>query len=242
MSEPTDCENSPAIGFQIPQYSDDRLVYTTEDEWTTVKYVMEVLRPFRYRTLWITKLHTVTLHHVITIYHDMFNHMDGVLRALAKMNTQWKEDLYFAVKFARQKLSKDYAEGTPMTGMVLISAQNLDPFRKLQLFRKWDKGMDINPEIETSYTTQYQDSFLKYVENEYCTKLRPLLVTKCDKLRSNDYIPSATAAQSGQSSFDPDNLSSDDEEYLTPRNVAVTTPRRRNHTAHLLIAARLFLN
>jgi len=32
--------------------------------------------------------------------------MDGVLRALAKKKTQWKEDLYFAVKFAPQKLSK----------------------------------------------------------------------------------------------------------------------------------------
>jgi len=27
--------------------------------------------------------------------------------------------------------------------------------------------MDINPEDKTSYTTQYQEAFLKYVENEY---------------------------------------------------------------------------
>ena len=44
--------------------------------------------------------HTVTLHHVITIYSDMFDHMDGILQALAMKKTQWKEDVYFAVKFA----------------------------------------------------------------------------------------------------------------------------------------------
>jgi hypothetical protein len=32
---------------------------------------------------------------------------------------------------------------------------------------KWDKGMDINSDDETSYTTQPQEDFMKYVENEY---------------------------------------------------------------------------
>jgi hypothetical protein len=44
--------------------------------------------------------HTVTLHHVITVYNDMFDHIDGVMRALAQKKTPWKEDLFFAVKLA----------------------------------------------------------------------------------------------------------------------------------------------
>jgi hypothetical protein len=48
-----------------------------------------------------------------------------------------------------------------MTGMVLISARIHAAFRKLQSFRKWDKGMDINPEDRTSYSTEYQEAFLK---------------------------------------------------------------------------------
>jgi len=120
----------------------------------------------------MSKRHTVTLHHVITLYNDMFDHMDGVMRALAKKETQWKEDLFFAVKLARQKLSKYYAEVTPTTLMLLISAPILDPFWKLRSFRQWHNGMDINPEDETSYTTHYQEAFLKYVENEYCAKHR----------------------------------------------------------------------
>jgi len=86
--------------------------------------------------------------------------MDAVMRALAKKKTPWKEDLFFAVKLARQRLSKYYAEVTHTTGMLLISARILDLLRKLRSFSKWDRGMDINPEDETSYTTQYQEAFL----------------------------------------------------------------------------------
>jgi len=145
---------------QNPQYSEYRPLFTTQDEWTIVKYVMEVLRSFRYWTLWMSKRHTLTLHHVISVYNDMFNHMDGVMRALAKKRSQWMEDLFFAVKLARQKHSKYYTKVTPTTGMLRISAHILDPFRKLRSFRKWEKGMDIKPEDETSYTTQYQEAFL----------------------------------------------------------------------------------
>jgi hypothetical protein len=149
--------------------------------------------------------------------------------------------MFFAVKLARQKLSKYYAEVTPTTGKLLISAQILDPFWKLRSFRKWDKGMDINSEDETSYTIQYQEAFLKYVENEYCTKHRCALVNKLETVLSSKLVPSATASGSYQSSFDPYDLSSDDEEYLTPNNVPETTPRRSDRAARLLTAARLYL-
>jgi len=50
---------------------------------------------------------------------------------LSKKKTELNEDLFFAVKLATQKLSQYYAEVTPTTGLLLISAQKLDPFRKL---------------------------------------------------------------------------------------------------------------
>jgi len=172
----------------------------------------------------------------------MFDHMDGVMRALTKKKTPWKEDLFFAVKLAQQKLSKYYAEVTPTTAMLLISAHILDPFWKLQLFRKWDKGMDINPEDMTSYTTQYQEAFLKYVENEYCAKHWRVPVKKHESLPSSNPIPSATASGSCQSSFDPYDVLSNDEEYLTPNNVAETTPGRSDCAAWLVTAAMLYFN
>jgi len=106
----------------------------------------------------------------------MFDYIDGVMRAGAKKMTKWKEDLFFVVKLAGQKLSKYYAEVTPMTGMVHISTHILEAFRKLQSFRKWDQGMHINPDDETSYTTQYNEEFLQDVENESkkCKIIMPL--------------------------------------------------------------------
>jgi len=169
----------------------------------------------------------------------MIDHMDGVVRALAKKKTPWKEDLFFAVKFALQKLSKYYTEVTPTTGMLLISAHIVYFFWKLRSFRKWDKRMDINPEDETSYTTHYQEAFLKYVENEYCAKLRHLPVTKSENMPNNNLSYSAMASRSGQSSYNPYDLSSDDEEYLMPNNVAETTPGWSDRAACLLTAARL---
>jgi len=102
--------------------------------------------------------------------------------------------------------------------------------------------MDINPEDETSYTTQYQEAFLKYVENEYCAKHRGVPVNKLETIPSSDFVPSATASGSYQSSFDAYDSSSDDEEYLTPNNVAETTPGQSDRAARLLTAARLYLN
>ena len=174
--------------------------------------------------------------------NDMFDHMDGVMRALAKKKTPWKEDLFFAVKFARQTLSKYYTEVTPTTGMLLISTHIRDPLRKRRSFRKWDMGMDSNPEDKTSYTTQYQEAFLKYVENEYCGKHRHFPVTKSENIQNTNPSFSAMASKSGQSSYDPYDLSSNDEEYLIPNNVAETTPGRSNCAARLLTATRLYLN
>jgi len=72
--------------------------------------------------------------------------------------------------------------------------------------------MDINPDDERSYTTQYQEAFLRYVENEYCAKHRSVLVNKYESLPRSNLIPSATSLGSCQSSFDPYDMSSNDEE------------------------------
>jgi len=50
------------------------------------------------------------------------------------------------------------------------------------------------------------------------------------------------ASRSGQSSYDPYDLFSDDDEYLMPNNVAETTPGQSDRAALLLTAARLYLN
>jgi len=149
MDGKTSCNSSPELlerAFSLreftrellnnPKYSNYRSLFTTPNEWTIVKYFKEVLWPFRYWTLRMSKRHTVKLHHIITVYNYLFDHMDGMMRALATRKTPWREDLFFPVKLARQKLCKYYSEVTPSTGMLLFSAHMLDPFQKLQSFRK----------------------------------------------------------------------------------------------------------
>ena len=70
------------------KYSDYQPLLTPQNEQTIVKYVMELLWPFRYWTPQILKWHTVTLQHVITVSNNMSDHMDGLMQALAKKKTQ----------------------------------------------------------------------------------------------------------------------------------------------------------
>jgi len=145
---------------------------------------------------------------------------------------QWKDGLCYAVKFAWQKLSKSHPEVTPPTGMHLISTHFLHPFRKLQSFRKWDKEMDLHPVDETPSTTWYEEAFLSYVENAYCAKYWCLRSIEPYSIQSNNLFLSTMASGSGHSSFDQYDLTSDDEQYLMPDNVAEMTPRQCDYAAH----------
>jgi hypothetical protein len=83
--------------------------------------------------------------------------------------------------------------------------------------------MDSHPGNETSYTTQYQEAFLMDVENEYCAKHRRVPVNQLESVPCSNFILSVTASGSYQSSFNADDSSGDDMEYLTTNIVAETT-------------------
>ena len=90
---------------------------------------------------------------------EKFDYMHGMMQDLSKNKTQWEEDLFFDVMLARQLLFKYFAEVTPITWMLHISAHILNPFQKLQSFRTWHKAQDIKLEDETFYTTHYPVDF-----------------------------------------------------------------------------------
>jgi len=83
---------------------------------------------------------------------------------------------------------------------------------------------------------------MKDDENECCAKHQRLLVNKPEDVLSSNLVPCATSSGSSQSHFDPYDLSSDDEEYQMPGNVAEMTPGRSDCTARSLTATRLYLN
>jgi len=200
--------------LQNPEFCEYWPLITTQDEWTSVKYVIEVIGPFQCRTLGMLKGPKAKLHHITIVYNDRFDHLNGVKRAVAKKLTPWKEDLHITVRLVQQKLIKYYANTTPMTAMLLILTHLLDPSCKLRSFNQCDDGMNINLDHKTSYDTQYQQASLVYVVNNCCAKHRcvPVITPEC-QLR-NSLFPSATTSGARQSSFDPYDLSSYDEEYV----------------------------
>jgi len=189
----------------------------------------------------MAKRHIVTLPGIITVYNGMFDYMDGVMHALAHKQTKWNKDLYFAVKFVRQKLSKCYTEVTSTTGMLLIVAHILQLFWKLVLFKKWHQGMDINPGNNTYSIAQFKEAYLYYVENEYFAEHRRVLVINLKNFPNNNLVSFAILHESGQCSCDIYNLSCDNEEYQIPNNVGAKTPRQNDRAVRALQGTRIYL-
>jgi len=100
--------------------------------------------------------------------------------------------------------------------------------------------MNITPEDAAFYTTQYQETILKNVENKYCAKQRHVPVSKPENELPNDLFPFVMASGSGQSSYDPYDLSSDDEEYLKLNHMPEMAPGQSDHTARFVNTTRLF--
>jgi len=62
-----------------PSYGDYWPLFTTHNKSTIVKYIMEVLWPFWYGSLWLSKRPTIAQHQVTIHNNAMFDHKDGML-------------------------------------------------------------------------------------------------------------------------------------------------------------------
>lgn len=143
-----------------------RVLHTTPQEWVALEYLMTILEPMQYWTLAMSKRRDITLHLVITLYNDMFNHFDRVISTLSHKRAEWKQDLKNATAAASSKLSAYYSDVTPESGLLMILAVILDPFTRLSIFRKWDRATrnDLEP---TSYESTYRKVFMEYYDLHY---------------------------------------------------------------------------
>ena len=80
------------------------------------------------------------------------------------------------------------------------------------------------------------------MNEEYCAQHWRVQINKSENVPSRNLVHSAVGSAWGQSSFDPTDLSSDDEEYSTPNNVAETTPGQSDRAAPLLTTITVYLN
>jgi len=101
--------------------------------------------------------------------------------------------------------------------------------------------MDINFQVETSYTTQHQEAILKYMGNKYCARHRSVTVNTQESLPRSNLVPSGTVLRSCQSFSYPYDLCSDDKGFLPSDTMAQCTPGRSDRVSRLFTAASLYL-
>lgn len=102
--------------------------------------------------------------------------------------------------------------------------------------------MNMSCEDKMSQTTQYLDTWWKYVETKYCLYHWWHCVIIPENVQRSNLFRIAKASPICQLSFNPSNSSRDDEEYLICKYVAEWTSRRTGHVSHVLTAAQLCLN
>ena len=115
-------------------------------------------------------------------------------------------------------------------------------FLEVTIIQEVGQGKGYSSWGSELYTTQYQEAFLKYVENEYSAKHQQISAIIPETLPGLKIFPSAKAGGFGQSSLGTYDLCCDEENYVTPKSLGETTPRWSDYTALLLTAARLDLN
>jgi hypothetical protein len=72
----------PVIWPCIKCYPEFAALYITSDEWAAVDYLLQVLSPFNHWTLWMSKRYAITLHKLIKLYNDIFNHIEDIIGRL----------------------------------------------------------------------------------------------------------------------------------------------------------------
>jgi len=102
--------------------------------------------------------------------------------------------------------------------------------------------MDITPDDGTFYSIQYQANLLMYMDNKYYAKLGHIPVITPETISSSSLFSCTLTSRSGQCAYNPNDMSSNDEKYLMPKNVAEMPPARSHSAARLMTPTKLCFN
>lgn len=81
----------------------------SEEEWRQVEYLL-LTKPFFDFTNMLSKTRDVTIHHIFSIYNNLFNYLDLAKKKLQRKSAPWKKKMLSALTAADAKLSKYYRE------------------------------------------------------------------------------------------------------------------------------------
>jgi hypothetical protein len=162
-----------------PEYA---MLRTSKCEWRVIEYIIHVTQPFHYWTLWMSMRHNVTIHRVIRIYNQLFDHLDGCVQKLTNKRSEWKKDV--------------------KSGLIYILAHCLDPTQKFKVFKIWD--MDEN--YATHYEQDYKKAVLDYFKKNYAPSPSPSPATP----ENTTIQPTQRHRKERRAAFDSDESSDED--------------------------------
>src|SRR5437588_6818709 len=140
----------------IREYERYMPLWSTSGEWKQVEYILEVLKPIRFYTLWMSKTRVQTIHKVFVVYNCIFDHLEYQISILENKRKRWKVDIQEALGKAKEKASKYYTKTENPRGLLLALGACLNLYSKLDLFKEWDttEAEGSPSPNNTAYTVQ----------------------------------------------------------------------------------------
>jgi hypothetical protein len=131
-----------------------------EEEWSQVRYLTVLLRPFFYWTEVLSKTSGATIHLAWEAYNELFDHLERYQPVLRAKSTPWKKHLAEILLDVRAKLHEYYSRTDGKQGLIYNLATILDPAQKLELYRSSDFGREwakiYQSQARRKYASAYQ--------------------------------------------------------------------------------------
>jgi hypothetical protein len=137
--------------FQDPDTTNNKLECLTEAEWRQVDYLIELLQPFAKYTAAIGATNGPTVHQVLDVYNDLFDHLDEQEAKLVRKRVPWKVKMRIGLSEAKKKLSEYYSQTQGQIGHQYAIASILSPIQMLRTFEgpAWEGGNWVRVNVTT---------------------------------------------------------------------------------------------
>jgi hypothetical protein len=135
--------------FNQEQFTSTELESLTDAEWRQVDYLTELLQPFAKYTAAIGATNGPTVHQVLDVYNDLFDHFDEQEAKLVRKRVPWKVSMCTGLSEAKKKLSEYYSQTQGQIGHQYAIASILSPIQLLRTFEgpAWEDGNWVSVEI-----------------------------------------------------------------------------------------------
>jgi len=147
----------------LQTYAEFTPLWSTPEEWRQIEYILEVLQPIQFWTLWMSKIRGVTIHRVFQVYQDIFDHLEMQISRLERKRMQWKVDIHEALVKVKLKAASYYGKTESPRGLLFGIGTCLNLYCKLTLFQEWD----LDASGETLYEKSYKKEFIAYYDLYY---------------------------------------------------------------------------